>query len=384
MSKTSYTFNVLQATAAVASLAIIMWSLGFPTLQFAQAANVTNFSNTLSDSTPSTVSNHLIEFTAADGVAIGETIVLTFDASFTGIAALGFEDVDLNINAAEATVAAAAASGVWGVAFTATTITFTSNDTTVGAGEIVTIEVGLNATSGTAGDSQITNPAKVLAAGVGDSYEIGLTAGASDTGETRVVIMDNVVVTATVDTIFTFTVAGVSGGTLVNTGDTTGGATTATLIPFGVLEAGTASTAAQDLSVSTNAANGFSVTVETDQQLTSNGADIDGFRDGAFTTTPEAWGAAPLATLGLENTYGHWGLSTTDGALTGGANFAGGDSFVSASTTPVEVFSHTGPANGTVNGTGTTTLIYKVQVSALQEAAEDYTATLTYVATPVF
>ena len=181
--------------------------------------------------------------------------------------------------------------------------------------------------------------------------------------------------------------AGVAGGTTVNTADTTGGTTTATTIPFGTINAGVASTAAQRLTVVTNARSGFAVTVKADSQMvSSNGADIDGFANGAYTTTPTAW-TAPTGTPGSENTYGHWGLTSDDDSVTGGNLFnvgAGGNRYVSASTTPVEVFKHTGPANGTTQGVGTTLVGYKVQRSALQEAAEDYTATLTYVATPVF
>jgi hypothetical protein len=57
---------------------------------------------------------------------------------------------------------------------------------------------------------------------------------------------------------------------------------------------------------------------------------------------------------------------------------------VSASTSPVEVFKHNGPADGTTQDIGKARVGYKVEISALQEAGSDYTATLTYVATPVF
>ena len=46
--------------------------------------------------------------------------------------------------------------------------------------------------------------------------------------------------------------------------------------------------------------------------------------------------------------------------------------------------SHTGPTNGTITGEGTTKVGFKVQISGLQEAGDDYTARLTYVATPTF
>jgi hypothetical protein len=381
MSRNNYAFSVLQATALVASLAIILWSLGFPTLQFAQAANVTTFSNTLSDSAPNVVSDHTIEFVTPTGVAAGETITLTFNAAFTGIAALDFADLDLDINGATTTLAAAPSGATWGATTSATGITFTSGTGVVGAGQAVEIRIGLNADGG---DTQITNP---VTAGV--SYEINTSVGnGADTGVTRVAIVEAVTVTATVDTIFTFTVAGTPAGTDVNGvgGDETGGVTTATGIPFGKLEADTASTAAQALTVSTNATNGFVVTVAVDQQLTSaNGSDIDGFADGDFTATPAAW-APPSGSLGAENEAGHWALSSNDATLTAGLSdvFSGGANFVSASTTPVEIFRHDGPADATNPGEGTAEILFKVEVTALQEAANDYTATLTYVATPVF
>jgi len=371
MSKTSYTFSVLQATAAVVSVAIIAWSLGFPVLQFAEAANVTTLSNTMTDSAPEAVSNHTIEFGTPSGVATGETIVLTFDPLFLGIAAIEAADIDLNIDGGEEVLVDGAAVGAsWGVVTDATTITLTAGTNVATTGDAIIIEIGTNADSGV---NQITNPNVVEP----DSYVLSINAG-TDTGETRIAIVDNVLVTATVDTVFTFTVTGTSAGQTVG-GDTSGVITTATTVPFGELSADTPVSAVQALEVSTNAANGFAVTVVTDQQLTSaNGADIDGFIDGAFTSTPATW-ELNGATVGQEETYGHWGLTSSDTTLTGGDVFAGGTLFVSASSTPVEVFQAAGPVDAS-----TTDVLYKVEVTSLQEAAEDYTATLTYVATPVF
>lgn len=383
MSRTSTTFSVLQATAAVASLAIIMWSLGFPVLQFAEAANVSTYSDTLSDSAPGVVSDHTITFTTPTGVANGETITLDFSDGPFVVGSVDFTDIDVATSSGEFSLAAdCTGTEMASAAFSGTTLTITmcaGDGGLVAASGTTTIEIGTNATNQTTGDQQLTNPAA-------GSYQIPLTAGASDTGETRVAIVENVTVTATVDTIFTFTVTGVANNTLVNSGDTTGGPTTATTIPFGELEADTASTAAQNLEVSTNASNGFVVTVAADQQLTSgNGADIDGYADGAYDTVPAGW-TSPGATPGLENEAGHWGISSSDTTLTAGLSdlYNGGDDFVSASSTPVEVFRHDGPTDGSVSGEGTANVIYKVEITALQEAADDYTATLTYVATPVF
>ena len=380
MIRASNTFSVLQATAAIVAFAIILWSLGVPSLRFAEAANVTTFSDTLSDSAPSAVSNHTIEFVTPTGLVGGELISITFPAEFTGIAGLDFNDLDLSVNGSDEDLAAAAATTDWGVNASGPVIDIESGTDTIGAGATVTIEIGTNATNGATGDTQITNPA------TSTSYEIEVDVAGNDTGSTRVAIVDTVTVSASVDTLFTFEVTGVTSGTLVNTADSTGGDTTATEIPFGELLADTASTAAQNLEVSTNAANGFVVTVQTDQQLSSaNGADIDGFRNGNYDATPVAW-ESPGVTPGNENEYGHWGISSSDTTLTAGLSdlYSGGDSFVSASTTPVEVFRHDGSSDGSVAGEGTAQVIYKVEISALQEAANDYTATLTYVATPVF
>ena len=381
--RASNAFSVLQATAAIAILAMILWSVGLPSFRFAEAASVTSFSDTLSDSDLNVVSNHTIQFTTPSGVGAGQTIVITFPdgASDFNLSTIGAEDIDL-ASTSDYSVQNGAASGqTWGVSTSTFSITLTSGTAVLSSNATVTIQIGTHATFGGGSQTQIVNP---NAAG---SYEINLTAGASDSGSTRVAILDDVTVTASVDTLFTFTVAGVAGGTTVNTADTTGGTTTATTIPFGTINAGVASTAAQRLTVVTNARSGFAVTVKADSQMvSSNGADIDGFANGAYTTTPTAW-TAPTGTPGSENTYGHWGLTSDDDSVTGGNPFnvgAGGNRYVSASTTPVEVFKHTGPANGTTQGVGTTLVGYKVQRSALQEAAEDYTATLTYVATPVF
>lgn len=386
MKRALNTFSILQATAAILALATILWSLGLSSIRFAEAANVTTFSDTLSNSAPGAVSNHTITFTTPTGVANTETITVDFSDGPFVVGSVDFTDIDVATTSGEFSLAANCggtedASAVFGG--TTLTITMCAGDGgLIAANGTTTIEIGFNATNQTNGDQRLTNP-------VAGSHEINLTAGSVDTGTTQVAMVNTVTVTASVDTLFTFTVTGVVGGSTVNTFDTTGGTTTPTTIPFGVLEADTASTAAQDLEVTTNARNGFVVTVQSDGQLDSlNGADIDGFRNGNYDTTAVAW-EAPSASVGSEETYGHWGVTSDDPTLTSGLTNpfnagAGGNRFVSASTTPVEVFRHTGPTDGATTGVGTTRVGYKVEVSALQEGAEDYQAILTYVATPVF
>jgi len=380
MFKAEKTVLLLKAIAMIAALAIILWSLGLPSLRFADAANITDVSDTLSDSAPAVVSNHTISFVTPTGVPNGATTTITMPAGFN-VTSVVFTDVDM------ATVTdmsvAATCSGSERVAFTKSGQDLRFNFCTgdggfIAAGGTTTIQIGTNATFGSNGVNQIINQAAE------GSYEIGFTAGTVDSGWTRVVILDDVLVTAAVDTIFTFAVAGLAGGQTVN-GVTTTGATGSTSIPFGTLATGIASTAAQSLTVNTNAANGYVVTVQLDQALlSSTGADIDGFVDGSYTNTPVAW-AGPTGTIGNESTYGHWGITSDDATTTrsGGDEFNASE-FASASTSPRVVMSHTGPTNGTGTGEGTTRVGYRVQIGGLQEAGDDYTTTLTYVATPTF
>jgi hypothetical protein len=347
-------------------------------MQFAQAANVTTLTNTLSDSGPGNESDHTIEFVTPTGVVNGQTITVDFSDGPFVVGAVDFTDIDVQATTTDLTVAAdCTGSDQIGAAFSGTILTLefcTGDGASLDAGASTTIEIGLNADGG---DEQLVNPVADA-----NSYEIPVTAGA-DSGETRVMILDQVTVSATVDTIFTFTVNGVAELATIGS-DTTGTTTTATSVAFGELTAGNAVSAAQRLEVSTNAANGFAVTVSTDQQLTSaNGAVIDAYQDGSFATTPDDW-FSPNATPGQANEAGHWGLSSDDETLSGGDFFTGGTQFVAASSTPVEVFRHGSPVDGSGDGQGTANVLYKVEITALQEAADDYTATLTYVATPIF
>jgi hypothetical protein len=380
MFKTEKTVLMLKTIATIAGIAIILWSLGLPSLRFAEAANVTDVSDVLSDSAPSAASDHTISFVTPTGVANGATTTISFPLGFslTGVAS---DDIDM-LGGSEFSVAANCA-GSDNVAATVSgqnlRLHFCTGDGgSLGAGGTTTIQVGFNATTGSTGNNRIVNPAAE------GSYEIGIVAGTVDTGWTRVVILSDVLVTAAVDTIFTFTVAGVGSGLTVN-GDTTTGVTSSTSIPFGTLQTGVATTSAQDLSVTTNAANGYVVTVQLDQPLqSSTGADIDGFSQGSYTNTPVTW-VPPSSTLGSENTYGHWGITSNDATTTRSAPDEFGPSeYASASTTARVVMSHTGPANGTGVGEGITRVGYKVQIGSLQEAGDDYQATLTYVATPTF
>lgn len=367
-----------RVVAMLVAIAVLALSVGV--YNNAQAANLTGISDTLTDSNASSTSNHTLQFTvptSSPGVLAGGTIVVTFPTGFV-MGSVAFGDVDFAINGTDQALAGAPSGAVWGAAVSGQNLTLTSGSGVVTAGQVVRIKVGTNATFGVTGTNKVTNP------GVG-SYEFVVTAGAADIGRTRVAILSNVLVTASVDTTFIFTVTGLATTTSVN-GTSTTGSTSPTAIPFGTLTAGAIKTLGQQLSVTTNARNGFVVTVQQNQNLlSSTGADIDGFIDGAYTNTPTAW-VSPSNNINNENTWGHWGLTTDDSDLNaqvGGGSFAS-TSFVAASTTARNIFAHSGPADGTTVDKGTAKVAYQVQISPLQEAGTDYSTVLTYIATPTF
>ncbi len=346
-----------RVVATLVACAVVLSSIGM--YATAQAANLTEISNTLSDSNLSVASSHTIAFTIPTGSTLVGTqdVAITFPSGFTGIAAnVVSGDVTVTVDGTPDAVGTFSAVGQ--------VITFDGVAATAGQEVIVAIA-----------DGNITNP------GTAGSYEFVVTTEAADTGRTRVAIIDDVLVTAIVNTTFDFTITGLATSTAVN-GTSTTGSTSPTAIPFGTLVANQIKTLAQRLNVSTNARNGFVVTVEQDSDLQSaTGAVIDSFTNGTYVNTPVSW-AAPTNNVNLENTWGHWGLTSADADLNG--DEFGSALFVAASTTPREVFSHDGPSDGTTANIGETQVGYQIQITPLQEAADDYNTTLTYIATPTF
>ena len=357
--------------AAVLAIALVLWAVGAH--YTVQAAGLTAVSNVLSTSAPGEVADHTISFTLPDnapgatGIDADDQIRITFPAGFT-IGALVDGDFAVDLGSGDEPVPANVTQGATGQV-----ITLTSVSATAAQADVATIVIS---------NGKITNPTATGSQEILiEVYDEGTTL--QDSASTMVFISDQVIVTADVDPIFEFEILGVAAVTTIDAEDTDV-TTSTTTIPFGTLAPAVAKVAAQELRVVTNAVGGFAVTVETDQQLTaSNNADIDSFVDGADTSAPTAW-AAPTGTIGTEDSYGHWGFRTSD-ATNIAQTYANG-AYTALFTTPTEVFTHTGPTDG-VNSpedAGFTQVMYKAQIMSFQEAADDYTATLTYIATPTF
>ncbi len=353
------------------------WSAGLHGwISVAQASGVIELSDLVTSSMPGAASDHAIVFTLSNAIEEDETLTIEFETGFD-LTAIGPADIDVTGASALTTAADCSGSENVGVSIAGQVITFEICDGNGGA-IATTTEVSIEIGTHASGTNQILNP------GTEGAYFVRLGGTAGVTGETLVAIVDTISVTATIETTFDFAVLGVGAATSTN-GDPvlTSGTSTATSVPFGTLSAGVPKVLAQDLTVTTNAANGFAVTLHADGTLVaSNGAEISPFVDGSATGTPSVW-VAPSADSQDSATFGHWGITTEDESLSDGDPFGTalyvGD-FVEG---PREVFYHTGPADGETEHIGRTRVGFKIETSLLQEAAT-YETEVMYIATPLF
>ncbi|MCK5591518.1 MAG: hypothetical protein KAI72_06150, partial [Candidatus Pacebacteria bacterium] len=222
------------------------------------AASLTDLSDEMSTLKVSELSSHEIMFATPSGVQYTETVIITFASDFA-IGSLEVADVDIEVGDSDVcssagwtdqTVAAAAASSVWGVATTSSTITFTAPDDTSGqvtAGNCMRIQLG---TSAAGGSNEITNTTTT------GSKTIAYTGTFGDTGTTTVQMLtdDQVAVTAEVPQSLTFSITNptIGFGDLSATQDryanTTGGSDTEVV--------------ANTITAGTNASSGYSITVK--------------------------------------------------------------------------------------------------------------------------
>jgi hypothetical protein len=379
--KTTHVDFAQRVVATLVASALVLGSFG-SYARIAQAVNLVDVSNTLSTSNPGVTSAHFFQFTipAGESIAIGEDITISFPTGpdeFSGVVAnMDLADITATINGASVTEAGYAEGTVGNTQY----FTFNSSNVAGAAGQVVTVAIP---------DGVITNPTATT------SHEIVITVdGGRLVGKTRIAIVDTILVTAYVDTTFDFVIEGLATSTVgnpiaVGSASTTGSSTPTTL-NFGKLTADKPEALAQRLRVTTNAREGFVVTVESDGNFQSaNGAIIDNFVDGLDQdTTGQQW-VDPSEDISDDTTWGHWGLTTSDGDLNslGGyytEEFGVSDSYIAASTTPRVIFHHDGPSDGETQDKGQATVLYRVQITPLQEAATDYNTTLTYIATPTF
>ena len=149
------------------------------------------------------------------------------------------------------------------------------------AGSTITVTIGDN-------NKKLINPAPVTSGhtqGVADIYTINVkTRDGSDNtldqSNVKVAVIEGVLVSATIEETLTVTVAGVNSGTNA-CGQTTNITTTATSVPWGpIANFGAFSEAAQSVTVSTNAASGYTVKIAQNDQMGKNGITCTGANAG--------------------------------------------------------------------------------------------------------
>src|SRR5690606_11333854 len=118
---------------------------------------------------------------------------------------------------------------------------------------------------------------------------LGGTAQIIDTTTISYTVVNQITVSAKVDPAFSFMVAGVAASTLINREDDGAGTLSAGVsttnestyntLPFANLQPGNKRYLAQDITVNTNAMNGYTITMRMAQELTGvYGAKIDDFK----------------------------------------------------------------------------------------------------------
>lgn len=340
-----------------------------------RAADVSSFSDTLSTIKESVVANHTFTFTITDGWAADETLTLDFPAGFSnsGFANNEPEDFDITDDGGEQVLVANGGCSGTALEIEVTTVdtvdpigfTFTrcNGDATIAAGSVVVIEIGTHATTGGTGNDQITNQ---TATQNGTDGVITLTGGGgyTDTGSVAVeIVADNdVTVNATVDPRITCAFTGLT--------------TTFASLTGSVATSDTNTT----ITVSTNAANGFNISVRDEGNGTNPGlykssspTYLIGSADGSFNNT--ALLTNDVDGFGIQgSTSGGSGASVTiDARYNQSGNNVGG-----LERTATNLASATGAVASRV-----VTIVHKAAVSGLA-AAGAYTDTLTYVCTGIF
>ncbi len=208
-----------------------------------------------------------------------------------------------------------------------------------------------------------------------------------DSGQAASATLDttSIAVSATVDANFSFSIAAVSSGGNFNGGTGNVNVTsTTTTIPFGTLVAATPKIAAHDVTVTTNAGSGYTVTASHSATIAGNPPLTSGSTNNidAFTgtnTTPTTW-SSPNGSTANTNT-GFFGYSTEDATLCTGtaARFtSGGAKWAGSTTTGDEAICATAGVSSQ-----TTRLGWELEVNTVQPAGT-YTGTVILIATPTY
>ncbi len=177
---------------------------------------------------------------------------------------------------------------------------------------------------------------------------------------------------ATQSATLTFTVSGFNAGSSTE-GVVTDATTTSTSIPFGTLTIGSDKVAAQRLTVTTNATEGYQILTYERQDLESgNGAKINDIT--GTNESPVAWSSGCSATA--SSCYGYH--AGDDTLSDGSTRFVLDDTYAALTGSMAEVAYSSGPVTDE-----STDIVYRIKANASQ-AAGKYESSIVYIIVPVF
>jgi len=253
------------------------------------AAQVSYFSDQVSNQIIDNASNHEMQFNLGADLAPDKTLEIYFEPDFD-LSLIDYTDIDLlddDVNLGLASAPGTGAGSDMGVAVSGQTITFTQNDTdTIGKNSEITILIGLNAVSQSAGDQQIYNPS------IAGIYKITIGGTSNNSGQISVAILnsDSVFLQGEIEPELTLI--------LRNSTDTGAFSSCA----LGTIILGEISTCSYRIAAETNAVRGFQVFIKADGNFrTSGGQNIANIaEDSQVQAGIEGYGIALSAGEGIE------------------------------------------------------------------------------------
>jgi len=267
----------------------------------------------------------------------------------------------------------AATATAWGFSATGSVITLVPPSGTgvyVPTSTQVTIKIGSNATVGQQGSHWITNPSTV------GMYTISVGGTFNGSGNILISLNVGVTVQATVAESLALTVSSVAAVncTADDGASVTAIGTTSTTIPFGNVSLNTFYIGCQDLVVSTNAGNGYSITTqESSVMKTANGSftipDTTCDAGGCTESAAAAWTSATHNGLG-HTCFNQDGNHDCDSSYTNGTKFRQFAN-IAAGETPQAIMASSTPASVTAR------IKHRLSVGNAQ-AAGTYTTLITY------
>lgn len=326
------------------------------------SASLTSGSTTLSDSRPSQTSvSYTMQFSGVTTSAIKCIKVAFSDAATSGSKPTGMTITSAALSGSSTYIPTPAS---WSV----------SNNNTTGVSSITyaTGETPASASTRTVILTGITNGSSA-----GTTYYVQFSTfnntdcstSPVDSGTVAFIYTNGQTLSATVDPTLSFSIAAVNSGGTVN-GATTNITTTSTTIPLGSLSTGSNKIAAHDLTIGTNAQNGYTVTTKYTGALAS----------GTHNMTDHTGTNASPSTFSSAGTEAV-GYTTEDATLGTGtaARFtsSGGNKWAGFSSTAYEVAYSNASVSETVR------VGYQAGIAATTQAGS-YTTTVVYTATPTY